>query len=102
MMFSMYIMQEIPEYSLKYWYDDWSTYGMVTWLRHRLGFHATGCHDDTYIDLQASCYDIWVSSMLEWCHQNIGDHGTDWAFSRPQGQFYFKTLEDTIAFKLRW
>lgn len=97
-----YIVMDIPEYYLKYRYDDWSTVGPSSLLRHRLAFKSMYGVKETSIDLEARCFDDWVFSMTKWCQENIGRIEKTWHFSRYNSCFYFKTLEDTMAFKLRW
>ncbi len=45
--------------------------------------------------------------MIIWCAENIGEQGTDWAYSGGDYMafppwWHFKTRDDAVLFKLTW
>lgn len=94
---------QVPsDFDLKYKYDDWSNVGPTSRLRHQIIFAVLGQDDGTYIDMEVRAYDSWIRDMMKWCDVNIGKSKTLWQCTRLNHTFYFKNIEDAMAFKLRW
>ena len=88
------------DYILRYYFDDWSNTGPSYYMRHQIQFRSLS--DDSWIDLQARAFDSWGFEMIDWCDNNMGVTNDIWQYSRTNSTFYFRDMEDAMAFKLRW
>lgn len=88
----MYYEKIDPEY--RYYYDDWSTSPPSSLLRHQIlvGYSEATVHDR----------EKYFTTLCRWLEENVGKISKDWHFTPSMSIFYFKSMEDAMAFKLRW
>lgn len=78
----------------RYYYDDWSTEPPSSELRHQILIK----YEYPSIRLREKFF----VAHCKWLSENIGKVSKDWHFSLSTSTFYFKNMEDVMAFKLRW
>lgn len=76
----------------KYYYDDLSN--LFPMFRHQIVIKK--------YNYPVDFKEKYFNDLCSWLNENVGQIKEDWHFTELTSTFYFKTIEDAMAFKLRW
>ena len=78
----------------RYYYDDWSNALPGSEMRYQILIKYE------YPSLRLR--EKYFEKHCKWLTENLGKISENWFFSLSTSTFYFKNMEDAMAFKLRW